>query len=117
MAILAKLEFNKLPLKKLFVGSFLISIITIIVGVSVHFFLPPLIPLYYGLPQTDDQLVPSLYIVIPSLMSITITLINLFLSIKTNSNYFRKILAFTSISISLLSAITTYKIIFLIGSF
>ncbi|EKE06340.1 MAG: hypothetical protein ACD_19C00016G0013 [uncultured bacterium] len=109
-------EFDKLPLKKLFILSFLISIITVFLGIGAQFFLPPKIPLYYGLPQTEDQLASSFFIILPAFISIVLTLINLLLSLKTHGYYFGKVLAFTSISISFLSAITTYKIIFLVGS-
>ncbi len=109
-------EFEKLPLKKLFVASFFISIATIILGMVAQFILPPEVPLYYGLPQTRDQIAPSLFIVLPSLVSITITVLNAVFSIKTHDNYLKKALAFTSIAVSILATITTYKIVFLVGS-
>lgn len=109
-------EFEKLPLKKMFVFSFLISLVTILLGLLGQIILPPEIPLYYGLPKTVDQLSPAIFIILPSFISIFITILNILGSIKINDNFIKKTLAFTSISISILATITTLKIIFLVGS-
>jgi len=111
-----KPEFEKLPLKKLFISSAIISASTIIVGVLAQIILPPEIPLNYGLPQTSDQLSKAIYIVIPSLVSLFLTAFNIFVSIKLADSYLKKTLAFTSLSVSILSFITTYKIIFLVST-
>ncbi len=108
-------EFEKLPLKKMFVISFVVSIITVLIGVIAQITLPPEIPLFYGLPQTSEQLAPSILIILPSLLSLSITVINAVLSIKTNDNYLKKVFAFSSIAITTLAIITTYKIIFLVS--
>lgn len=108
-------EFEKLPLKKLFVSSFFISVFAIIFGLLSQFILPPEIPLYYGLPQTTEQLAPSIFIILPSLISIAITVLNAVFSIKSHDNYLKRALAFASISIAILSIITTTKIVFLVG--
>lgn len=109
-------EFEKLPLKGLFLWSFIISFSTIALGLIAQLILPPEIPLYYGLPQTTDQIAPSLLIILPSGISIIVTLLNAICSTKTQDNYLKKALAFTSIAVSILAIITTYKIIFLVGS-
>lgn len=109
-------EFERLPLKKLFVVSFLISLSTIVLGLAAQFILPPEIPLYYGLPQTYEQVASSFLIILPSLISIVITIFNAIVSIKTHDNYLKRALAFTSISVAILAIITTYKIIFLVSS-
>ncbi len=109
-------DFEKLPLKKLFILSVFSSIILIIIGLLCQIILPPQIPLFYGLPQTEKQLVPSIFIVLPSAISLATTLFNAVLAIKVSDNFLKKTLAFTSISISLLVTITTLKIIFLISS-
>lgn len=108
-------KFEKLPLKKLFIASFVINIITIILGFLVKFILPPEIPLLYGLPQTSEQLVKSIFIILPSSIALILTIINAIVSISIDGTYLKKTLAFASISISLLSLVGTFKIIFLIG--
>lgn len=109
-------KFEKLPLKKLFVYSFIINIIVIILGLLSIYILPPEIPLFYGLPRTSEQLAPSFLIILPATVSFLLTLFNVFLSINVNELYLKKALSFTSIFISILSLIGTFKIIFLIGS-
>jgi O-antigen/teichoic acid export membrane protein len=110
-------DFEKLPLKRLFVISVIISGILIIVGLVCQIFLPPQIPLFYGLPQTDSQLAPSILIILPPIIASLVTLINVGIAIKVNDNFLKKTLAFSSLSICILVTITTLKIIFLISSF
>lgn len=118
MAIFKKIkpEFEKLPLKKLFLTIIVISLVTVLFGLVSQIFLPPQIPLFFGLPQTKSQLAPSILIVLPSLISIFISLTNVFISIKIHDVYLKKVLAFSAITVSIMAAITTLKIIFLISS-
>lgn len=109
-------EFEKLPLKKLFIASFIINLIVILSGLLIRLILPPKIPLFYGLPQTSEQLAPSVLIILPATIALFFTIINSIFSINIDSTYLKKTLAFASISVSLLSLIGTFKIIFLIGS-
>lgn len=107
--------FEKLPLKKLFIASFVINTLTILLGLLARFILPPEIPLFYGLPQTSEQLASSLFIILPAGIALILTLINAIVSINISGAYLKKTLAFASISISLLSLIGSSKIIFLIS--
>ncbi|MDO8341295.1 MAG: hypothetical protein Q7T59_04950 [Candidatus Woesebacteria bacterium] len=109
-------EFERLPLKKLFVYSFVINLITILLGLLAKLILPPEIPLFYGLPQTSEQLAKSIFIILPATIALLLTLVNAILSINIGGTYLKKTLAFTSIAISLLALIGTFKIIFLVGS-
>lgn len=118
MAISTKInpEFGNLPLNKLLLASFIISAITAVLGLLAQIVLPLQIPLYYGLPQTTAQITPSILIVLPSVVSIFTTIINTILSIKIHDNYLKRTLAFASITVAILAVVTTYKIIFLVGS-
>lgn len=109
-------RFEKMPLKSLFVISIIINALFILIGLISQLILPPEIPLFYGLPKNNEQLAPSLFIVLPAATSLIITIVNAVLSINTDSSYLKKTLAFASISASLLSSIATYKIILLVGS-
>lgn len=109
-------EFEKLPLKGTFVASIITSAVTILLSFIAQIILPPQIPLYYGLPQTVGQLAPSYLIILPSLLAIVMTIINIILSINSHSSHIKKTLAFASILISVLATITTFKIIFLVGA-
>lgn len=109
-------KFEKLPLKRFFIASFVVNVITILSGLLAKFILPPEIPLFYGLPQTSEQLANSIFIILPTGIALLLTLINAIVSISINDTYLKKTLAIASISISLLALIGTYKIIVLIGS-
>ncbi len=110
-----KSEFEKLPLKNVYFFSLFFSAIIFIISLVSQFILPPQIPLYFGLPQTSDQLASSFMIIVPSLSSILIIIINILIAINLNDNYIKKTLAFGSISVFILSAITTIKIILLVS--
>ena len=77
MAIYQKIiidpRFEKLPLKKLILTSFVLNLIIIVLGLLAQFILPPEIPLLFGLPQTTEQLTPSIYIILPSIIALIIS--------------------------------------------
>lgn len=104
------------PLKSLFVTSFVINCIFIIISLISIIILPPEIPLFFGLPKSNSQLAVNYMIVAPSLISTFLTICNFLISLKINGQYVKKTLAFTSVSITLLNVIATLKIIFLVGS-
>lgn len=94
----------------------ILSFITLATGLAAQFILNPEIPLFYGLPQTEEQLSPSIFILLPASISFLVVIVNSYLSSKTTDNYLKKCLAVTSIACSILSFIATVKIIFLVGS-
>lgn len=116
MALLTQLKESSLPLKSLFTTSVAVNLMFILLGLASQLVLPPEIPLFYGLPKNNEQLAPSIFIILPSLVSLFLTVINAIISINVEGIYLKKALAFASISICLLSVIATYKIIFLVGS-
>jgi len=77
--------------------------------------LPPQIPLFYGLPQGEDQLIGSLGLALPSLISLTLTTLNFFLAKKIKNTFLERILAAASLTITALALITTVKVAFLVG--
>ena len=111
-----KIKESNLPLKNLFVTSLIINLVLVVLSLGAKFILPPEIPLFYGLPKNEDQLAPAIYLFLPSLISIFITIANMVIATAINSNYLKRTLAFASISITILSIIATYKIVFLVGS-
>jgi hypothetical protein len=120
MAIYQKItidpRFEKLPLKKLIVIFFILNLITIAFGLLAQFILPPEIPLLFGLPQTTEQLTPSIYIILPAITALIISFLNSLIAINLDGQYIKKTLAFSTALISILSLVATFKIIFLVGS-
>lgn len=80
-------------------------------------FLPPQVPLYYGLPIGEEQLSSPLGLVIPGVVSLLILSVNFMLIKITKDDFLKKILAIVALVASFFAIITTYKIIFLVGSF
>ncbi|MEJ2441565.1 MAG: hypothetical protein P8Y06_01440 [Patescibacteria group bacterium] len=85
--------------------------------VLVQIFLPPQIPLFYGLPEGEAQLAPSLSLIIPSLVSLVIMITNITISYFLKDEILKKFLITTAIGVSIFSIVTTIKIVLLVGSF
>lgn len=109
-------RFEKLPLKPLFITSIVINLIFLLIGVLSIFILPPVVPIFYGLPKTSEQLGNSFFIILPSLISLLLIVTNAIIAINLESQYLKRTLAFSSFLVSILNMITTYKIIALVGS-
>lgn len=108
---------ENIPFKNFVGAAFLVNIIMIALVLLVQSFLPPQIPLYYGLPEGEGQLASSLMLVAPSLVSLLILAINISISYFLKEDFFKKTFILVSIGVTIFSAITTIKIILLTGSF
>lgn len=108
---------ENIPFKDFVGAAVLINILIIALVVLIQKLLPPQLPLFYGLPEGEEQLVSSLSLVIPNLASLIIIATNVILSYLLKDEFLKKFLIITAIGVSLFSAITTIKIVFLIGSF
>lgn len=75
--------------------------------------LPPKLPLFYSLPWGDNQLATHKELLLIPAIIITITLLNLVISWQLHlaQSFFKKILLFSPIIISLLLIVTFIKII------
>ena len=104
-------------LKKIFLASFSISVLSILFALISQPFLPPQIPLFYGLPVGEEQLSSSPGLVIPGVVSLLILAVNFVLTKITQEDFLKKVLAIVTLVSSLFAIITTLKIIFLVGSF
>lgn len=116
MALLEKIKEVSVPLRSLFVTSFIINSIFIFVSLVSTVILPPEIPLFFGLPKSNSQLATSYMILIPSLISTVLVTVNFLIALEVSGQYIKKILAFTSISVTILNIVATSKIVFLVGS-
>ncbi len=105
------------PLKKTFIISFSIGVLSILFAFAAQSFLPPQIPLYYGLPVGEEQISSSLGLVIPGAVSLLILTVNFILIKIIREEFLKKVLATAALIASFFAIVTTYKIIFLVGSF
>ena len=108
---------KNLPYKGCLYFSFTLNIVTIIAIVLLRGFLPPVVPLFYGLPGGVEQLVPNLEIVIAPSLGILITMINITVSNIVSNIFVKKMLVISSATSSLLLTFTVVKIILLVGFF
>lgn len=107
----------KIPLPKIFFASLAIGAVEIALVLLLQSKLPPEVPLYFGLPEGELQVTPSLALVIPGLLSIGVCLLNLSLTFIFTEGYLKKSLVLTSFAFSVFTTVSTLKIIFLVGSF
>lgn len=103
--------------KKYFYSALTINLISIIIPFVLKNYLPPLVPLFYQRPIGEWQLVPVLGLAIAPTISFVITITNIVISSITKDDFLKKVLAIAALVISILTAITIIKIVFLVGFF
>lgn len=106
----------KIPYKKEVGIALIINLVVVLTAGLLVFRLPPQIPLLYGLPEGEEQLVPSWCIIVPNLTSLLIIVLNSVLSNSVKDNYLKKILIFSGFASTFFATITTLKIFFLVGN-
>ena len=119
MAFNSKLKFywNRLPLKNYIYLAFGINIFLILAVLVFRAILPPQVPLFYGEPVGERQLVGSVSLLLAPLFALTVIFINTFIASKIDDIFAKKVLIVSSLFVSILVFITLTKIFFLIGTF
>ena len=108
---------KKVDFRNYFLAAGILSVLSIVGSLIARSFLPPLIPIFYGKPTGAEQLAPAWFIFVIPGISILTTVTNLFINKSAEDEFIKKILAITSLVISLMAAITVVKIITLVGFF
>lgn len=108
---------KNLPFSKYLYASIVLNIVSIVTIFALKSFLPPVVPLFYGLPGGVNQLVPKLGLIIAPGAGILVALINVILVSFVKDLFFKRTLVVSSIFVSILLFITTIKIILLVGFF
>ncbi|OGM20674.1 hypothetical protein A2955_04860 [Candidatus Woesebacteria bacterium RIFCSPLOWO2_01_FULL_37_19] len=111
------LSFQRTPLVKLLRLSFILSLVNIVVVLLIKNFLPPQIPLYYGLAEGQEQLSGTLGLVVPGILSLSLTSVNTIIMFFVKDNFIKQTLIISSLVVTIFATITTLKIILLVGSF
>lgn len=106
-----------LPYRNCVYLSIAINLLSVVFILILTRFLPPVVPLFYGLPEGIEQLTPSLGLILAPTVGLVITAINVFLCSRTREVFLKKALIISSAFISLLLTITIVKIILLVGFF
>jgi len=105
------------PYKEIVIPAVSVNILVLLFTLLVQRNLPPIVPLFYGLPTGEEELAQKIFLVIPSLVSLLIILVNVTLIKYAKDSFLPKVLVGLIIGSTILGAITTIKIIFLVGSF
>lgn len=108
---------KKTAYKSLFLSSAIIVLISSIVVFILRNFLPPKLPLYYGRPVGENQLAGTLSLLIPLVFSFLLTIVNLAVVNLIKDDFLKKILAVSTFVLSILAAITVFKIMALVNLF
>lgn len=106
----------KIPFKKQVGLCLLINIIVVVLATLSILVLPPEIPLLYGLPEGEEQIVANWAIVLPNLISFFIMLFNSILANYSKDEYLKKIIIITGFVATFFAIITVLKIFFLVGN-
>lgn len=105
------------PFKGYFYAALIINFILIAMPFALKDFLPPLLPLFYQRPVGESQLISTFGLAIAPGISLVITITNTILSFTTKDIFLKKMLAVVALIVSILTAITIIKIVFLVGFF
>lgn len=100
-----------------FLAAIIINVGVLLSLVLLKNFLPPLAPLFYGRPMGEAQLTNTFGLLVAPGASLLITTINLLLSLWVEDDFLKKLLAVSTVVVSILTAITITKIILLVGFF
>jgi len=112
-----KLALKNIPFFQIVLPIFSIHILGMLLYLGVQSNLPPVVPLLYGLPYGEEQLVPKLFLLSPLVVGLVILILNTVIIKFTKDNFSQKALLYLIIATSLLSIVTVTKIVFLVGSF
>lgn len=108
---------KKTPFNGFLIAAFILDLVTMSVILLVKGYLPPIVPLLYGRPSGESQLVPTLILLAAPALSIFFIIINWLITNLITDLFAKKLLIITTFLLSLLTSITVFKIIFLIGFF
>jgi hypothetical protein len=108
---------DTVPFKNLAIAALFANILLMIAILLIQPLLPPQIPLFYGLPEGNEQLAPSLQLILPSLLSLFVLIVNILISHFSKEEFLKKTLIIAAVAITAFSVITSLKIVFLVGNF
>lgn len=80
-------------------------------------YIPPVVPLFYGLPQGEEQLASQMSLVYTPLIALFFILFNTIVAQFLVDKFLRSVLKAVYYVITLFSTVTVVKIILLVGSF
>ena len=113
---LKKLLSEKIAFKSSIYISLVLNFLNLLLVLILQKNLPPQIPLFYSLPWGEEQLAPSIALLLLPLGIFLIALLNSFLIMASLSKYFlaAKILIWITVCLIFLTGVNLVKVVFLI---
>ena len=108
---------KKVPFKGYLYASLILDIFLVLAIFLIKNFLPPEVPLFYGLPKGRAELVPTLGLLIVPLVSFVILLLNTIIASFIADQFIKKSLVISSFITTIILSVAVFKIILLIGFF
>ena len=108
--------YKQIPFKRAYLSAGLINLLAILFVFVFSQNIPPEVPLLYGLPRGEEQLVPKFFLILPTAAALIIVILAALTSIKIKDLFVKQIFLGTSIVITTLAIMTVVKIINLVGS-
>ena len=106
-----------LPFSNWVYTSFVVNLLLVVFVLTIQRWLPPQVPLFYGMAEGEGQLSRSIFLTVPALAAIGITIVNIFISLGVKDAFIKKTLIVAGLAATFLATITVVKIVFLVGSF
>lgn len=105
-----------LPFYKWVYGSFVVNFVVILFVLVVQKWLPPQVPLFYGMAEGEGQLARSILLIAPAMAAIAVTIVNIIISLVVKDSFIKEALIVAGLAATFLATITVVKIVFLVGS-
>ncbi len=102
-------------MEKINIGAAVVNLLIILGILLLQSHLPPVVPLFYGLPYGDEQLANTWALIIPPLVALSFIGINIFIGKTSKDEFIKQILVGLTIATTALSTITVVRIILLVG--
>ena len=106
----------EIPFPRWTLGVFFVNLVVLLLLILKRDIIPPFVPLFYGKPTGEEQLAPNIFLIIPTVSALVILVINTILSKSQSDPFLSQIFIGLSITMTVLSVITTMRILFLITS-
>lgn len=93
----------------------LANILVVLAVLLLQNHLPPVVPLFYGLPYGEEQLASKWALVIPPIVALALLGVNIFIAHETKDDFIKQIMEGLTLATTALSTITVVRIILLVG--
>ena len=105
-----------MPFRGFFLTCLILNVVFSLLVLLLQKSLPPVVPLMYGLPVGEEQLVPRIALAGPSALAFLIAMVNAFGAKASKNPFIEKVLVGLTIVVTSLAIVTTLKVFFLVAA-